>query len=260
MRIARNAVHMMMADYGRLGEEPSISVIIPAYNEGYGVRDAIESVQSQGYDNVEIIVVDDGSIDNTNEIASGYSGVTVLKTGNSGIAHARNYGAEHANGDILVWMDSDSAMKEGLLDRISESVRSGYVGGTARTLANTDGGSEALFYAAQNVIASASTAISNVLGKDISPVSDGGFSYCTREALVKTVARYGEAFLDLPIAEDREFVKRVADIGPISRITDTGIITDSRRIRKDGFALAATKRVMDYVTPLDKVKGREDIR
>lgn len=88
--------------------EPEVSVVIPTYNRGQSVCKAIESVLAQTFDRYEIVVVDDGSTDDTRDRVSRYGGAVryVHKT-NGGVASARNEGLRHARGRYVAWLDSD---------------------------------------------------------------------------------------------------------------------------------------------------------
>jgi glycosyltransferase involved in cell wall biosynthesis len=86
-----------------------VSVIIPAYNQGNYLREAIQSVLDQTYPNYEIIIVDDGSTDHTCEVAHEFSDDRVMYfyQANRGLSGARNTGIRHATGDYLSYLDSD---------------------------------------------------------------------------------------------------------------------------------------------------------
>jgi hypothetical protein len=89
--------------------EVSVSVIIPAYNQGHYLGEAIRSVLAQTYPDFEIIVVDDGSTDNTADVAKSYSDsrVRYIYQENRGLSGARNTGIRHATGSFLSYLDSD---------------------------------------------------------------------------------------------------------------------------------------------------------
>ena len=87
-------------------EPVSISVIIPAYNEGERVGAAVESVLAQTWPASEILVIDDGSTDNTATVAARYP-VRVIRQRNAGISAARNHGFREATGDWLALLDAD---------------------------------------------------------------------------------------------------------------------------------------------------------
>jgi glycosyltransferase involved in cell wall biosynthesis len=86
---------------------PSVSVVIPAYNAERFIAEAIQSVLAQTYEVTEIIVVDDGSSDHTCEVAAGFARTRVLKQPNGGPGAARNTGIKAASGDWIALLDSD---------------------------------------------------------------------------------------------------------------------------------------------------------
>jgi len=86
---------------------PAVSVIIPAYNaEAFLVR-AIRSVERQTFSDFEIVVVDDGSTDETADTAGGFDGVRFVRQPHLGAAAARNRGLEDARGDFVAFLDAD---------------------------------------------------------------------------------------------------------------------------------------------------------
>lgn len=90
------------------GDDPRISVIIPTYNRAHCVGEAIKSVLDQTYKNFEIIVVDDGSTDNTEEVLATFGDkIRVIRQENRGVSAARNAGIREARGEWLAFLDSD---------------------------------------------------------------------------------------------------------------------------------------------------------
>jgi glycosyltransferase involved in cell wall biosynthesis len=87
-----------------------VSVIIPCYNQARFLGEAIESVLAQTYPHFEVVVVDDGSTDNTCEVASRYPGVRCIRQENEGLAGARNTGIRHSRGSYLVFLDADDRL------------------------------------------------------------------------------------------------------------------------------------------------------
>ncbi|MEN8221980.1 MAG: glycosyltransferase family A protein [Acidobacteriota bacterium] len=85
---------------------PLVSVIVPAYNSKY-IRETLNSILDQTYENIEIIVVNDGSTDNTADIVSGFKNVRLISTDNRGAAAARNTGLNICKGDMISFLDSD---------------------------------------------------------------------------------------------------------------------------------------------------------
>ncbi|MGY1688895.1 glycosyltransferase [Geodermatophilus sp. SYSU D01105] len=89
---------------------PRVSVIIPCYDQARFLGDALASVAAQTQPATEVVVVDDGSSDNTAEVARRYPGVRLVRQRNSGLAAARNTGLRHATGDYLVFLDADDRL------------------------------------------------------------------------------------------------------------------------------------------------------
>ena len=88
--------------------KPLVSVIIPNFNYGAFIQDCIDSVLNQSYPNIEIIVVDDGSTDDSvNRVEKYGSSIKLIRIENSGVSAARNYGMRIAKGDFLCFLDSD---------------------------------------------------------------------------------------------------------------------------------------------------------
>ena len=88
-------------------EIPLVSVIIPTYNRGWCLNDAVDSVFSQTYERYELIVVDDGSEDDTGKRLSRYEDITVITQHNRGVSAARNRGIALSKGDLIAFLDSD---------------------------------------------------------------------------------------------------------------------------------------------------------
>jgi len=97
-----------------------ISVIIPCYNEEMYIGQAIGSIIEQSHQAAELIVVDDGSDDQSTEIAKSFGEiVTVLSSGGGGAPKARNLGAEFASGDALMFFDADDVLGPQALESLA---------------------------------------------------------------------------------------------------------------------------------------------
>lgn len=99
------------------------SVVIPAYNAGATITRALDSVLAQTWPAHEIIVVDDGSSDNTKEVVTAYGDrVTYLQQKNAGPSAARNRGVEATNGDWVAFLDADDWYYPGRLQAHAEMI------------------------------------------------------------------------------------------------------------------------------------------
>ena len=106
-----------------------ISIIVPVYNVEKYLKTCLDSIINQTYQNLEIILVDDGSTDNSGEICEEYrktdSRIILIHKENEGLSMARNFGLDIASGDYISFVDSDDFiarnMMEALYNRLLET-------------------------------------------------------------------------------------------------------------------------------------------
>jgi glycosyltransferase involved in cell wall biosynthesis len=114
---AQQTYRALGASVHRVMMRPLISVVIPAYQHARAVGACIDSVLAQTYPNVEIIVVDDGSTDDTQNVLRAYGKkITVIHQQNQGGNAARNRGLAVAKGEYVICADADVVMKPAMLD------------------------------------------------------------------------------------------------------------------------------------------------
>lgn len=103
-----------------------VSVIIPVYNTKKYLRKCVDSVLAQTYDNLEIILVNDGSTDDSgalcDEIAKGFNNIIVIHKENGGLSDARNAGIAVATGEYTCFLDSDDWMDEDCIEEALNEV------------------------------------------------------------------------------------------------------------------------------------------
>ena len=91
---------------------PLVSVIIPNYNYGRYIEECLLSVTNQSYKNLEIIIVDDGSTDDSISILEKYNTQIILvRKDNSGVSNTRNFGVNVANGEYITFLDADDTLE-----------------------------------------------------------------------------------------------------------------------------------------------------
>lgn len=105
----------------------TVSIIMPIYNKGAYLKDSIESVLRQSYPHFELILINDGSTDNSEEIIFKYlvsdSRLRYCKQENKGVAAARNTGISMATGEYIAFLDADDLYNELFLEKMLEVIK-----------------------------------------------------------------------------------------------------------------------------------------
>lgn len=164
---------------------PLFSIVIPTFNRAHTIGNTLKSVYAQSFRDFEVIVVDDGSVDNTSEAVQQYiqeNHLTYLFKENGGVATARNTGASKASGDYLIFLDSDDTVSDTWLQdyaHVLESARHDLIYCSIRRL-YPDGRVQ---------LTDASNPFGN--GKEIGNVIPG--SFCVVKGLFEKVGGYDAA-------------------------------------------------------------------
>ena len=102
--------------------QPLITVIVPVYNVEKYLRRCLDSIIGQTYQNLEILCIDDGSIDNSGVICEQYAArdarIKVIHQENQGLSTARNRGLDAAEGEYIAFVDSDDYILEDMFERL----------------------------------------------------------------------------------------------------------------------------------------------
>ncbi len=108
-------------------EESKISVIIPIYNGERYLHDCFESIKKQTYSNLEIILVNDGSTDNSKDIceewAKNDSRVKVYNNKNNGVSYSRNFGIDKATGEYIIFIDCDDFIEKEAIETLMKNIK-----------------------------------------------------------------------------------------------------------------------------------------
>lgn len=106
----------LVQKYRQRNQDIKVSVIMPTWNRSAVISRAIESALQQSYTNFELIIADDGSTDNTEEVVHRFSSsdrrIKYLKNVHAGVSRARNIGIAHSSGQLIAYLDSDNAWAE----------------------------------------------------------------------------------------------------------------------------------------------------
>ncbi len=114
-------VDAIQARARRGAERPLVSIVVASHNYGRYLGEAIASALAQTYRPVEVVVVDDGSTDDSREVARRYP-VTLVEQSNQGVSAARNHGAQVARGERLVFLDADDVLEPTYVERCSDAL------------------------------------------------------------------------------------------------------------------------------------------
>ena len=187
-----------------------VTVVIPCYNQAHFLSEAIESVLCQSYTSFEVLVVDDGSTDNTSEVASRYTGeeVRLIRQANRGRSGARNRGLDEAQGKYVVFLDSDDRLLPQALEagvrELEAHPACAFVFGR-ETLMETDGS----FLGSPSPPYTGGTDYYEALLRESYPALH---AVMFRRAVIEAVGGFDAS---LPAAEDYDLYLRVASKFPI---------------------------------------------
>ena len=189
--------------------EPAVSVVIPAYNAGWCIRRAVDSVLAQTFTDFELIVVNDGSTDGTAQILSSYGdALRVVSQPNGGMSCARNAGIHLARGRYIAFLDADDRWLAPKLERqvtlLDERSDLAFCAATA-TLEDLDGKVLGAWACSTNGTAS----VAEVFAAH-ALIAGGASSVLARRELVQTLGGFDETLFG---AEDTDLWIRLAARG-----------------------------------------------
>lgn len=199
---------------------PTISVIIPTYNRANCIRDAVNSVLAQSYTDYEIIVVDDGSTDSTDEVLKAYGGrIIYAYQENAGVSAARNRGIKEARGGWIAFLDSDDEWLPEKLSRQMECLeKNPDVCGAVCDVEIVSGTRTERLFAIRNYQTGAQICLREE--RPLAAVLNANFctpTWLFRKDALKNAGSFNES---LSLYEDIDFSARVALQGPWIVIPD----------------------------------------
>ena len=212
----------------------TVSVIIPTFQEEKYIGKILARLAKVSTP-IEIIVVDGGSQDKTAQIAEDFTD-KVYVTSQRGIAHGKNFGAEHASGDVLIFLDTDVVFPMDFVEKTLETFEDpSVVGATCHIMpVQARPGSTAFFSFYNQVL--------KFLSK-IRPHARGEFF-----AVRKTVFKYAHGFNEtLPSLEDHELAIRLGKLGKFVFMSDLTVYESLRRFKRLGFWHVIGTWLADYL-------------
>jgi len=218
---------------------PDFSVIIPTLHEEKTIEKTLSSIhtaRSKSRRRVEVIVVDGGSRDKTIEIANNYKS-RVLFPNKSGIGRARNFGAKHANGETLVFLDADVRIPENFFNEVYEQfTMNNLVGASCRVMPHAEvepSRFERAFYTLWHNLRRSFY--------KIKPCGTGDNGIIVKKEVFHKVNGFDET---LDAIEDLDFVFRASKHGKFTYLKNLTIYETIRRFRK----LGTTRFIMIYLS------------
>ena len=107
--------------------DKKVSIIIPVYNAEKYLERSINSILKQTYKNIELILVDDGSKDNSlrvcQEFSKKHKNIITIHKENGGVSEARNTGIQHATGDYIEFVDADDSIDENCVEKLVSGIK-----------------------------------------------------------------------------------------------------------------------------------------
>lgn len=189
-------------------ETPAVSVVIPAYNAAWCVGKAIDSVLAQDFQDFEVIVVNDGSTDDTAAVLAKYSdNIRVVNQSNSGLSSARNSGIRESRGNFVAFLDADDWWLPGKLGRQIALMRSRPELGFSSTAAKVEDPEGRLL----NIWACAAwegSFLTHLFGSN-ADVAGSGSSVIARRELFRQAGNFDESLRSL---EDIDMWMRLAAV------------------------------------------------
>lgn len=237
--------------------EPAVSIVIPAFNASWCIRRAVDSVLAQTFTDFELIVVDDGSTDETAEILRSYGdALRVVSQPNGGMSCARNAGIRIARGRYIAFLDADDRWLPAKLERqvklLDDRPALAFCAATA-TLEDPDGN----VLGAWGCSGSGTASVADVFAAH-ALIAGGASSVLARRDLVGTLGGFDETLFG---AEDTDLWIRLAALGHFACIPEALVVVLKRpgsasrnRQRMRAGALAMTHKNR-HLLPADKQGG-----
>lgn len=201
-----------------------VSVIVPAKNEEKYIENTLISIKNQNYKNIETIVVPNGCIDKTENIAREYAD-KVIVLNKASVNRARNIGAGNSSGEVLIFLDADTRLAKDAVSTLVASIKkkkqatNKQMVGTIKTIPDKNGARARLLALIKNTARHFKLA-SHVI-------------YCEREIFEKSNG-FDES-LEVGKHDDGEFVRRTSKLGKFKCIDNTYALTSMRRFENQGY-------------------------
>lgn len=208
---------------------PKVSVIIPAFNEEKLISKTISSIREQTFKDLELIVVDNCSTDDTIEQCNLADKILSYHEFNNPSC-VRNYGAKNSDGECLVFLDADSSLSSTSIENAVKYMDSGFVGGRNIIKAPEE-----------KLISKVQTFILNNWGRLVAPQYTP-YIFCTKDAFLES----GGWPEGKELGDELIFQRRLSKIGKLKYDSDSFVETSPRRYQKEGYLKITLLGVLAY--------------
>lgn len=205
---------------------PFISIVIPAYNAAKTIGNIILSLETQNFNDFELIIIDDGSIDETESIvreyAQKYTNINFFSQVNKGVSSARNAGFEKTSGDYVLFLDSDDKVSSHLLTTVYAKAQSGHFRDDLIIFSKKNVNFAGKIVSINQVPEMKSTIIdasifNTLLKNNLLPTM---YNKVVKKEFIKSIR-----FKNLSVGEDFQFVLDIIQLKPLTAFINTVLYT-----------------------------------
>ncbi len=229
--------------------KPKISIVIPTLNEQEYIGRLLHDVYMNNYENLEVIVSDNGSTDSTLKVAESYSkninNLEIVTLQDRGVSKARNNGAKNAKGEYILFLDADSRVSE-------EYIRKTLMEMQKRDLAIANHYMTAISNNKKDIFMV--KAVNNILKlmQHIIPGGPGGGGIIIEKSLHENIGGFNENIMT--IGEDVDYQYRASKMGKFRMLDSEKTYIDMRRFDKEGRLKTWMKWSTAYAMHLSRIK------
>lgn len=227
-----------------------LSIVIPAYNEEKYIARCLQSLITQIETletprDIEIIVVNNASVDRTAEIASEFAGVSIVTENERGLTKARQAGFSASTGDLIANVDADTKLPAGWIEKIFAEFENNekLVALSGPFIYTHTSKLSALLVAFWYRVGQFTHFINQYILKKGAMLQGGNF--ILRRSALEKIGGY-DTSIDF-WGEDTDIARRISKVGRVKFTFNFPIYTSARRFKKDGFIVAAWKYFINYV-------------
>ncbi len=223
---------------------PIISIVIPAYNAEIYIERAVKSIIDQTFKNTEIIVVNDGSVDRTEEVLKKFNQIRVITQLNKGSSQARKVGYEAANGEYIMFLDSDDFIDFDYIENMYNQITLSKADICISDIVYMEGSNKKLIFENIERIESSESVVKKLLSDKLSfSMSNKLYKKkCIKVSFFDSELRYGEdGYTLLNILDNSEVVTKLKEKSYYYYVKNTRSLMNSKVVPIEDYYLGYKK-------------------